>query len=267
MRRIYVLLGIVAMVPMFLMLTAYNGEVSRANDGNWENSGSPGDGADCSACHSGNLSTDNSWISTNIPIGGYVAGQTYTIAITSTGGGSTSRKGFSATCENSANDYVGTFVITDATNTVFFQEHVSHTATGNGLTSWSFDWTAPATGSGEVTFYSSTVFDGYGGGIVNSSESFVEATTGIPSLVFENELSVYPNPAIDQLNMKISSMKNELVQISIYSITGQHILNKSVLVSGNSINQIFDVSEFESGMYIIQLKGTQGVYSKRFIVQ
>ena len=266
MRKIFILLGSLAIIPTFLMLTAYNGEVNRANDGNWENSGSPGDGADCSACHSGSVTTNNAWLTTNIPSNGYIAGQTYTLSITTSGGAAATKKGFSIACENSSNTDVGTFLVTDATNTVFFMDHVSQTATGNGMTSWSFDWTAPASGSGEITFYSSCVYDGYSGGVVNSSASFVEATTGINDFAIDYQISTYPNPTTDVLNVKIPGLENQLVQVSIFSITGQQVFASEMFAS-NLMNRSFDVSEYESGIYIIKISGDHGMVSKRFIVQ
>ena len=92
MKKIFTLLGCVAIIPMFLLLTAYSGDNLRSSGGIWSNSGSPGDGEDCAACHTGNVSTDNSWMTSDIPAAGYIAGQTYTMTLTTTGGGAATKK-------------------------------------------------------------------------------------------------------------------------------------------------------------------------------
>jgi len=97
-------------------------------------------------------------IATNIPFAGYTAGETYTITVSANMSG-ISRYGFELTAENASGVKEGTFLITDParTKTANGGKAVTHTSVGNSASgnsiSWSVDWTAPATGTGTVTFY------------------------------------------------------------------------------------------------------------------
>ena len=66
--------------------------------------GSPGDNTNCTSCHSGNeVITKNNIITTDIPISGYVPGETYTITINANHEGS-DRIGFEICAENNSSD-------------------------------------------------------------------------------------------------------------------------------------------------------------------
>jgi hypothetical protein len=121
--------------------------------------GSPGDGgATCKNCHAGpNPVTEIGLITSNIPPDGYSAGQTYTITATVARSGHT-KFGFEISPQNIAGSLLGTLIVTNTTEMqlVGTGKYITHKAAGvSGTNSrtWEFDWTAPAAGTGDVTFY------------------------------------------------------------------------------------------------------------------
>ena len=122
--------------------------------------GSPMDNSDCTSCHyvvSTTVSTTN--ITSNIPSTGYVPGNTYTIIANLN-----SFDGFEITCEeNTNNTKTGTFFNTNTSETQLVNNgnSITHTAAGNSSATWSFDWEAPAIGTGDVTFYGAFITAGY----------------------------------------------------------------------------------------------------------
>jgi hypothetical protein len=118
--------------------------------------GSPIDGATCARCHSSAL-TSVEWISSDIPKSGYVPGQKYTIAINATDPAAV-KIGFEITSENSLGKQ-GAFLITDDVRTKLTNNNtaVTHKSEGispvDGKIAWSFNWTAPSKGTGDITFY------------------------------------------------------------------------------------------------------------------
>ena len=152
MKRIYSILTILAM-PAFLLLYSYTGGSPGGK------SGSPGDGGStCTACHTGTAQAQSGLISTNIPFMGYEPGQTYTITVSANMSG-ISKYGHELTTEDAAGNKQGTFIITDParTKTANGGKSTTHTSggtvgNGNGI-SWSVDWTAPSSGTGNITFY------------------------------------------------------------------------------------------------------------------
>ena len=127
--------------------------------------GSPDDGADCLQCHgASSTSTTISNITSNIPSSGYVPGNIYNIIAVHNGGGFGGAKGFEITCEeNTSNAKIGTFLITNSNSTQLANNGnaVTHTSAGNSLSTWTFDWEAPVTVTGDVTFYAAFIEAGY----------------------------------------------------------------------------------------------------------
>ena len=125
--------------------------------------GSPMDNADCMDCHIvGGFSSSLTHITSNIPPTGYSPGTIYTI--TANINPASILSGFEVTCEeNTQNSKTGTFFITNsnATQLVNNSTSVTHTTAGNNMTTWSFDWEAPISGTGDITFYGSFIEAGY----------------------------------------------------------------------------------------------------------
>ncbi len=152
MKLLFNLLSVLA-IPVVLLLFSYT------NGSPGGRTGSPGDGgATCTQCHYGNAQVQGGLISTTIPASGYVPGETYTITVTANMNG-ISKYGFELTAESTGGAKKGTFTITDPARTkkVNSGTAVTHksggTAASGNIISWSTDWTAPAAGTGQITFY------------------------------------------------------------------------------------------------------------------
>ncbi len=133
-------------------------------------SGAPSEG-NCTSCHSGTPVTsgssfDNITIS-GLPAGGYAPGATYNLTFNG-GAAATSKNGFQITALSPLNAAAGSF--TAGTGSTAFigsgRNYIGHASGGTSQSSWSFTWTAPATGVGTITFY--TVLNA-----TNSSSSVV----------------------------------------------------------------------------------------------
>ena len=122
-------------------------------------SGAPGDNT-CVQCHSTfGLNTGTALVSiiSTIPASGYVPGNTYTITASAAQTG-ISKYGFEV------HEALGSILITNPTTTQhvgFGSNRITHEAAGTTVIinniSWSFDWVAPVTGSGNATFYGAFV--------------------------------------------------------------------------------------------------------------
>jgi len=125
-------------------------------------SGAP-DEITCTDCHTQNLGTGS--FSVTAPPN-YVPGQTYQIAVQhSTSDATRLRWGFQTTALDGSNNAAGTFTSTDGFtyadfgNSRFYAAHTqtgTFAGTGSGA-SWTFEWTAPATDVGLITFYAAGI--------------------------------------------------------------------------------------------------------------
>ena len=232
--------------------------------------GSPGDGgSNCTQCHGGTPVSGTGLISSSIPGTGYTPGQSYTVSLTGSHAGA-QKYGFEMTSEDNTDAKMGEFVVTDATNTQLFNANsITHTAAGNAPIAdgydFSFDWTAPVVGSGDVTFYAAVnAANGNGntgGDVIYLTSHTVteEVITGINDPDSDNLFSFYPNPATDIINVSIPSNNGFL---NIYNTSG-------VLVSSKEIynNDVVNISELAKGAYFLTIVSENDTYKDKLIIK
>jgi hypothetical protein len=167
--------------------------------------GSPGDGHSCSSCH-GSSSTVAGWITSNIPAGGYVPGTAYQITASNSISGS-GKYGFEVSPQTTSGTLLGT--LTSGTNSklVGSGKWVTQSTASNSVTSWTFTWTAPVAGTGNVTFY---------GSFARSTGSAVKLSTLTVSEQAGGSLPAAAGP----INGPSVVCKNNIVSFSVGTITG-----------------------------------------------
>jgi hypothetical protein len=157
--------------------------------------GAPGE-TTCASCHSGGLNDGQGTLTlTGIP-SSYVPGTKYSVTVT-LGRTGQSRWGFEVTSLRDSDDAMAGTLAAPSNLTQILtktsRSYVSHISgsgpdgtfagTANGPVSWTFDWTAPAAGTGAVTFYLVGVAadndgnDGSGDRVYTTTVSFAEAST------------------------------------------------------------------------------------------
>ncbi len=147
-RLIYTSFGLILMGMLFM-------DYSSGYDGNL--AGAPGDGGTCLGCHYGGTVVGQSVGLSNIPLF-FTAGQTYSLTLTAQHSAAL-KGGFQIVATNNANgNMIGTFAASMAEKTRLTGAgrltHSSSKDFSGGSASWTFNWTAPATGSpANVTFY------------------------------------------------------------------------------------------------------------------
>jgi len=245
--------------------------------------GSPGDEAaaltvigltsgSCLSCHDnlGNFNASVS-ISSNIPAGGYELGKTYQVVVTSSSFGANER-GFEITAENNATDKVGVFSISDNTNTLTdsFGYFVSQTLAGSeGVNSWGFDWTAPNTDKGNITFYAAAVVgnkDSNGDTTTtNTQVSFDTLSIGGVLGINESQLlnfNMFPNPSNNQATLQLPSGINN-AKVKIFDYLGKTLLEKNI----SSLDKTIDLSDLTSGIYFVRVQNDTKVGTKKLIIR
>ena len=149
-------------------------------------SGSPGDGQTCqrAGCHTSSASVGSGGsITSNIPVSGYIPGNTYTITASITG--NSSKFGFQVSPQNASGTALGTMTATTNQTQIFGAGYMTHTqlgTSGSGSKTWNFNWTAPASGTGNVTFYGAFM-------ITNNDNTSSGDTTKTNSLPVSENLS------------------------------------------------------------------------------
>jgi len=223
--------------------------------------GSPADGETCisSGCHSGNLSAQDGLITSDIPVSGYLPGSTYTITVAITQSG-ISRWGFQISPQSSTGTMQGTPIITNSTQTkIVSTKYVTHKTAGNsgsGSKTWSFNWTAPAAGTGNVNFYA-TVMAANNNGNESGDQVYTDVytvpeavVTGVEDVITSENLLVYPNPVTgNEFQMQL----NTATSVRILDAQGK-VVDARTFEAGV---QTYDASKLPAGMYYVIAEGAR----------
>lgn len=233
-------------------------------------SGSSTDGSTCGTsggCH-GNVATQiipQDMISSDIPETGYAAGATYNISVSPAVEG-IAVWGFEMMAENASGDGVGTFANNADVNTKdngLRATHKSASTSGKSGKTWTVEWTAPATGTGEVKFYAAALAANGNGNtsgddVVIDTLTIAENATASVNKLAAIAIAVYPNPTSDLLY--ITGYSNTNAVLSVFDILGAEILRKPFARS-------IDVSALPSGAYYLKIVNGDIAVSKKFVVQ
>jgi serine protease AprX len=82
-----------------------------------------------------------------------------------------------------------------------------------------------------------------------------------------NEFKLYPNPATNQVTISLGNQQNNKeISIDVYDILGKQILSNTYENSGN-FEQSIDVSQFNSGIYLVRVGNGKTYDTRKLIVK
>ena len=236
-----------------LLLSSYSGNNSRYPNGAPAGyTGSPGDGQNCTSCHNGSASTADNWITSDIGAEGYIPGQTYTITVTVSGSGN---KGFEVSPQNPSGAFLGTLIAGSGSKLVGSNRYITHTSASNSNPKvWTFQWTAPAAGSGPVTMYGAFALN-KSVTKLSTMEIAENTTTAINTLEIPDAVSIYPNPADDHVVVSFSMPVNIGASATLVNAESgiSYSINDRNAFEGNREMKL-GISDLPSGIYILQIQ-------------
>lgn len=264
MKKLYAFLPLLALPIIMILLSNSTG-----SPGGY--TGSTGDnGLNCTGCHIGTAQVASGWITTNVPVIGYSGGETYTITLTGSHNGS-SKFGFELTAEDDFGTKVGTFIITNTSQTKLANSNksVTHTFAGTSATggskTWSADWTAPSGSTGTITFYAAVNATNSNGGtsgdvVYRTSVAINPDVTGVEE--YSQGFSFYPNPTTGLVNFDAANLEAN-TELSVYNNSGQLVHR---FVPGHSISQV-DLSHLSAGIYFIKVSSNDRSEMKKLVIR
>lgn len=239
--------------------------------------GSPGE-SNCRSCHSDfPLNDPKGSIKITAPTlinWNYTPGETYVINVTISRAGA-KVFGFDFEALTSANIDAGTLSIINNDPSILVlkakngRTNVIHLIDGGKTANshtFSFNWAAPRTSVGTITFYAT-------GNATNNNNStsgdYTYATTqtlsntvNVMEQMNENtNISLYPNPANDYVYIKNETNATEKMNLNIFDVAGKLILTEKNLISNNVIN----IAALPKGNYVFRVEKNSGVEVKKII--
>ena len=261
MRRIFLLPVLFCLVSItFLSFSDKDPKYPNGSPGGY--TGSPADGQSCTACH-GSATNISNVITSNVPASGYVAGTQYTMTITLPGSG---KKGFEVSPQSLSGALLGTLAAGTGSKLTNGGKALTQTTNLSANPAiWTFTWTAPAAGTGPVTFYGA-----YCIGEPNIKlNTFVvpEFAVGINEGVL-NSLKLYPIPAHDMINVTYSLNSQQSLSITLYDCLGkQHkLMNGITGTSGNHNEHIALPENLAPGLYYLHISTPQKTTTSKIII-
>jgi hypothetical protein len=119
-----------------------------------------------------------------------------------------------------------------------------------------------------VTFYGAFVAAN-GNGTNSGDQVFLSsllATENLSAGIAESaqeEWSVYPNPARDRVTLGSSNIPSQIIDVTIYDITGKQVK----IISQHELSQdkSIDIADLQSGMYVLTIRSEAGTSSRKII--
>jgi aminopeptidase N len=80
-----------------------------------------------------------------------------------------------------------------------------------------------------------------------------------------NEVSVYPNPAADELSVMLQLKTKTEITIGIYDVSGRKVLTKNLAADGGKSTPVIDLSRISAGVYELRISGKDFSTSRKII--
>ena len=155
---------------------------------------------------------------------------------------------------------------TNSTDEILGNDGTASVTASGGTAPYSYLWTpsgqtgANATGLAAGT-YTVEVTDA--NGCTETTQVQVGSQVGLNEDGFSSKISMYPNPATEQLYIS-RLVENDPIEIRIYSIDGQ-LVSKLDFTSGNLI--CLSIDQWSKGVYHVHVKSATGAYTMPFVKQ
>jgi len=236
---------------------------SRPDGAPFPTSGGPAEGgATCaqSSCHGGPASNVTDRMTTNIPTEGYTPGTTYNVTVSFSGEGD---KGFMFSAQNAGGTFKGT-PISGTGSKVTSTNYITHSAAiNNTAATWTFQWIAPAAGTGDVNLYGAFAVTR-----ANTTKQVItvkeKVNTGINEIAKEIALSSYVNNNEKSLTVAFNLKQQAHVKLTLVNYNGQicEELHSGDLTSGAQ-QYTTSTQNLNAGVYLIKAQvGTQTYFQK-----
>ncbi len=93
---------------------------------------------------------------------------------------------------------------------------------------------------------------------------FIAPVLSVEEFNIENAFTVFPNPAMSNVNIILNSALNEVVTVGVYDIQGKLLINK--ILAKNTLQLQLDIENLQSGMYFVKLNTSSQETIKRLVV-
>ncbi|MGB0930059.1 MAG: T9SS type A sorting domain-containing protein [Chitinophagales bacterium] len=117
----------------------------------------------------------------------------------------------------------------------------------------------------ESGLYSLTIITADGCEIMD--EVMVTFVTDIAAIEGLNEWILYPNPANDFVSLQFDLQRNIAATVEILDMAGRQLFSENLQLSGTNKQFSIDTKDFPIGVYLVVLKGDNGMVTRKLVVE
>jgi hypothetical protein len=264
MKRYTLIFGFGILAAVAILATAYSGDNADYPGGAPAGyTGSPFDGKNCTTCHGGNASNVTDWITSDVPASGYVPGNNYSITVTVTGSG---KKGFEVSPQDAAGNLIGTLIAGTGSELTGSGKYITQSSSITSSPAvWTFTWTAPVAGTGDVVFYGAFALSTSTTKL--STLTIPEGTVGISDKGNTSVSgSVSPNPAGSTFTLSLAGLTPGNLLVRIVNTSGKVVYSDNYQVAGTTWSTPINLSGQAAGLYFVETKLGNSVKTFKLIL-
>ena len=138
------------------------------------------------------------------------------------------------------------------------------TYSGTGVSGTSFDPAMSGTGNQVITYSYSDV-----NGCTSTATQTINVdpctvvTTGIANAATVSGIALYPNPTEGMFTMELGMIQDDKAELRIVNALGQVIIDENHSLAAGNNKLVFNLADVANGVYVVQLKTSTGVITKR----
>ena len=103
-------------------------------------------------------------------------------------------------------------------------------------------------------------------GCSTTSTQVINANVGVTEQTLVNAMTLYPNPANDNMNIELSMNDNSEVQIMAYDLSGQILVNENKNLATGKTTLTYDVANWSNGIYFIRVTSGNTVNTMKVVI-
>ncbi len=168
------------------------------------------------------------------------------------------------------------FRSTDATHTKTItsggKTRVTHKSAGNTLTTWTYNWTAPATNVGTVTFYLATnqtnSSNSDSGDIIRTSQHPFGSQASVKENTEKVQTTIGYQASTNSLNIQLNSKVDGSVFVNVVDLNGKSVFTENMgsVSAGESSLSVRLNNELNSGIYMVNVSVDNNMTMKKVFI-
>lgn len=152
------------------------------------------------------------------------------------------------------------------------QYQFTNTSTGGTIYSWDFGDTFQSTAQSPLHIYATsgtytvTLIVTGSNGCSTTSTQVINFVSGVQEQGLVNAMTLYPNPANDNMNVEINMNDNSDVQVVAFDLSGQVLVNENKNLAAGKNTLTYDVTAWSNGIYFIRVTSGNSVNTMKVVI-